>query len=53
MKLSFQNNPQSKTKKSILFVCVENAGRSQMAETFFRKYASDSYDAISAGTDHT
>jgi arsenate reductase len=24
-----------------------------MAEAFFRKYASDSYDVISAGTDHT
>ena len=26
-------------KKTMLFVCVENAGRSQMAEGFFRKYA--------------
>ncbi|HEX2305717.1 MAG TPA: arsenate reductase ArsC [Nitrososphaeraceae archaeon] len=36
--------------KSILFVCVENAGRSQMAEGFFNKYAPKGYDAISAGT---
>lgn len=36
--------------KKILFVCVENAGRSQMAEGFFRKYAPQGYDAISAGT---
>ncbi len=35
--------------KKILFVCVENAGRSQMAEGFFRKYAPQ-FDAISAGT---
>lgn len=36
--------------KSILFVCVENAGRSQMAEGFFNKYAPKEYVAISAGT---
>lgn len=36
--------------KSILFVCVENAGRSQMAEGFFNKYAQREYEAISAGT---
>ena len=36
--------------KKILFVCVENAGRSQMAEAFFRKYMSKGFEAISAGT---
>ena len=36
-----------------MFVCVENAGRSQMAEAFFRKYAPDDYEALSAGTKHT
>lgn len=36
--------------KSILFVCVENAGRSQMAEGFFNKYGQREYEAISAGT---
>lgn len=44
----------TKTKKdrvkTILFVCVENAGRSQMAEGFFRKYAPEGYVAVSAGT---
>jgi protein-tyrosine-phosphatase len=35
--------------KKILFVCVENAGRSQMAEGFLRKYAPN-FDVISAGT---
>jgi arsenate reductase (thioredoxin) len=34
----------------ILFVCVENAGRSQMAEGFFKKYAPSNLMAISAGT---
>ncbi|AIC16335.1 arsenate reductase ArsC [Nitrososphaera viennensis] len=37
-------------EKTVLFVCVENAGRSQMAEGFFRKYAPKGYRAISAGT---
>jgi arsenate reductase (thioredoxin) len=36
--------------KNILFVCVENAGRSQMAEAFFRKYAGMKFTVISAGT---
>jgi len=36
--------------KSVLFVCVENAGRSQMAEAFFKKYAPSKFNAISAGT---
>ncbi len=44
---------QPRTKKKILFVCVENAGRSQMAEGFFRKYAPKGYEAISAGTKPT
>ncbi len=34
-------------RKTILFVCVQNAGRSQMAEAFARKYG---IDASSAGT---
>jgi arsenate reductase (thioredoxin) len=37
-------------EKIILFVCVENAGRSQMAEAFFNKHASPGYRAVSAGT---
>ncbi len=35
--------------KKILFLCVENAGRSQMAEGFLRKFAPQ-FDVISAGT---
>ena len=34
----------------MLFVCVENAGRSQMAEGFFRRYAPRGYVTLSAGT---
>lgn len=36
--------------KKILFVCVENAGRSQMAEAFAKVYGETSIEAISAGT---
>jgi protein-tyrosine-phosphatase len=34
----------------VLFVCVENAGRSQMAEGFFREYA-QKFEVVSAGTE--
>ena len=36
--------------KDILFVCIENAGRSQMAEAFFRKFTEGKFNVISAGT---
>jgi protein-tyrosine-phosphatase len=36
--------------KKVLFVCVHNAGRSQIAEAFFNYYASGKATAISAGT---
>lgn len=35
---------------TVLFVCVENAGRSQMAEGFFKKYAPKGFKTLSAGT---
>ncbi len=35
--------------KKILFVCVENAGRSQMAEAFAKKYGADNVSVSSAG----
>ena len=34
--------------KKVLFVCVENAGRSQMAEAFANKYGKDKLTASSA-----
>jgi len=37
--------------ETVLFVCVQNAGRSQIAEAFFRKYAPNNYEALSAGTE--
>jgi len=36
--------------KKVLFVCVENAGRSQMAEAFANEYGKDKVEALSAGT---
>lgn len=50
MKFSFSSKSKIKTKKTILFVCVQNAGRSQMAEGFFRKYAPEGFEPMSAGT---
>jgi protein-tyrosine-phosphatase len=36
--------------KKALFVCVENAGRSQMAEAFADEYGRGKVEALSAGT---
>jgi len=35
--------------KKVLFVCVENAGRSQMAEAFAKKYGKGKFIVSSAG----
>ena len=35
--------------KKVLFVCVENAGRSQMAEAFAKKYGENKFTVSSAG----
>ena len=37
-------------KPSVLFVCVKNAGKSQMAAGLMRKIAGDTIDVFSAGT---
>ncbi len=52
MKFSLRSSSKSKSKEkqTILFVCVQNVGRSQMAEAYFRKYASEDYEPLSAGT---
>lgn len=49
MKLSLGKS-KLKSEKIILFVCVENAGRSQMTEGFFNKSPPEGYRAVSAGT---
>ena len=47
LKTSSNNN---KNDKTILFVCMENAGRSQIAEGFFKKFAPTGFKVQSAGT---
>jgi arsenate reductase (thioredoxin) len=39
--------------KKVLFVCVENAGRSQMAEAFAKKYGANKFTVSSAGNKPT
>jgi arsenate reductase len=36
-------------KKKVLFVCIHNSGRSQMAEELLRKLAGDRFEVESAG----
>ena len=36
---------------NVLFVCVENAGRSQMAQAFLERAGGDRHEARSAGTE--
>jgi arsenate reductase len=36
--------------RRVLFICVENAGRSQMAEAFAKAYGKGKVEATSAGT---
>jgi protein-tyrosine-phosphatase len=43
-------NNNNQDNKRVLFVCVENAGRSQIAEGFFNKYAPKGFKSQSAGT---
>src|SRR5437773_10444039 len=37
-------------KKRVLYVCIENANRSQMAEAFTRLYGGEKVEALSAGS---
>jgi len=42
--------PRGEGVKNLLFVCVENAGRSQMAEAFAKHYGAGKIEVMSAGT---
>lgn len=39
-----------RVKKKVLFVCVENSCRSQMAEAFARMHGSENFEAYSSGS---
>lgn len=39
--------------RRVLFVCVENANRSQMAEAFAKIHFSDTFDSFSAGSKYS
>jgi arsenate reductase len=40
----------AEARKRVLFVCVENSNRSQMAEAFARRYGGEGVEALSAGS---
>ena len=44
-----RRSPAAPAKKRVLFVCIGNSCRSQMAEGFARAYGSDVLTALSAG----
>jgi len=46
----WQDENMSQDKPAVLFVCVHNAGRSQMAAGFLRHLAGDRVEVFSAGT---
>lgn len=40
-------------KQRVLFICVHNSGRSQIAEAFLKAMAGDRFEVVSAGLDPT
>jgi arsenate reductase len=47
------NELEMKEKQRVLFICTQNAGRSQMAEGYLRACYGDRFDTFSAGTNPT
>jgi len=45
------NEGQATTRPAVLFVCVHNAGRSQMAAGWLRHLAGDRVEVLSAGSE--
>ncbi len=45
-----KTSSSNKDDKTVLFICIENAGRSQMAVGFLKKYAPNGFKTLSAGT---
>jgi arsenate reductase (thioredoxin) len=44
MKFFGKSKDSYRQRDSVMFVCVENAGRSQMAEGFFRRCSLEGYE---------
>ena len=44
------NKPTQGTRKRVLFVCIENSNRSQMAEAYARIHGGDRIEAVSSGS---
>ncbi len=44
---------EMKEKKQVIFICTQNAGRSQMAEGYLKTRYGDRYEVFSAGTHPT
>jgi arsenate reductase len=54
MREQSRTNPVEMAKKErVLFICTQNAGRSQMAEGYLRARYGDWFEAFSAGTNPT
>ncbi len=39
-------------KKNIIFICIHNSARSQMAEAYVKHFAGDTFETFSAGIEH-
>ena len=50
VRVVFEEGEHIMAKSRVLFLCIGNTCRSQMAEGFARTYAGDSVDIKSAGT---
>jgi protein-tyrosine-phosphatase len=48
--VSDSSAPAASTPKRLLFVCVENSNRSQMAEAFARIHGGETVEVYSAGS---
>lgn len=49
--MTLSETPSVSIKPTILFVCVHNAGRSQMAAGFLRSFAGEAVQVLSAGSE--
>lgn len=48
-----ESNTKTRKKKKVLFLCIHNSARSQMAEGLLRAIYGNRYEAYSAGVEAT